>query len=66
MKEFEIVIPARKKEPVEEQQVVRVLAQAYNALTDIYNESALSMKEIASRLIVEASRHVVYKKEDWK
>ncbi|MCI5996129.1 MAG: hypothetical protein MRZ45_09350 [Blautia sp.] len=64
MEKFEIVIPARKHPSVNEQQVVRVSPEAYNALIDIYNESTLSIKEIASLLIVEASKHITYKKED--
>lgn len=46
-----IHIPARKKQPVEEQTVVKLTPEAYNALVDIYNESTLSLKQIASLLI---------------
>lgn len=44
--------------------VVKVSPGAYNALVEIYNESTLSMKDIASLLIVEGSKHVVYDKEE--
>lgn len=44
--------------------VVKVSIDAYNALVEIYNESTLSMKDIASLLIVEGSKHVVYDKEE--
>lgn len=64
MGEWEILIPARKKEPVGRQQVVKVSPEAYNALVEIYNESSVSMKEIASTLILAASKHVRYEKED--
>lgn len=66
MSEFEIRIPARKKQLVTEKdnQVVRVSSDAYNALVEIYNESTLSMKDIASLLIIEGSKHVVYDKEE--
>lgn len=64
MDTWDIIIPARKREPVSGQQVVRVSAEAYNALTEIYNESSISMKEIASLLILEAAKHVRYMKED--
>jgi hypothetical protein len=64
MDDFKIVIPARKKTSSETQQVVRVSAEAYNALVEIYNESTMSIKEIASLLIVQASQHVEYQKED--
>ena len=59
-----IHIPARKKNPVTEQAVVKLTPEAYNALVEIYNESTLSMKDIASLLIVEGSKHVVYDKEE--
>lgn len=66
MSEFEIRIPARKKLLVmgKDNQVVKVLSDAYNALVEIYNESTLSMKDIASLLIIEGSKHVVYDKEE--
>lgn len=64
--EFEIRIPARKKQPATDKDnpVVKVSTGAYNALVEIYNESTLSMKDIASLLIVEGSKHVVYDKEE--
>ena len=66
MSEFEIRIPARKKPLVigNDNQVVKVSSDAYNALVEIYNESTLSMKDIASLLIIEGSKHVVYDKEE--
>lgn len=64
MTEFEIHIPARKKAVVPERDMaVKVTGEAYNALTEIYNESTLSMRQIASLLIIEGSKHVVYDKE---
>ena len=59
-----IHIPARKKQPVEEQTVVKLTPDAYNALVDIYNESTLSLKQIASLLIVKSVDRVVFDKED--
>lgn len=55
MSEFEIRIPARKKQPATDKDnpVVKVSPEAYNALVEIYNESTISMKDIASLLIVE-------------
>lgn len=66
MGDFKIHIPARKKRPVtdEERAVIRVSPEAYNALVEIYNESTISMKEIASLLILEGSKHVIYDKEE--
>lgn len=65
MTEFEIHIPARKKAVVSERDmVVKVTGEAYNALTEIYNESTLSMRQIASLLIVEGSKHIIYDKAE--
>ena len=66
MTEFEIRIPARKKQPATDKDnpVVKVSPEAYNALVEIYNESTISMKEIVSLLIIEGSKHVVYDKEE--
>ena len=63
MREFEIHIPARKKAIVSERDMaVKVTGEAYNALTEIYNEITLSMRQIASILIIECSKHIVYDK----
>lgn len=62
MSDGKIHIPARKKQPVSEQTVVKLTPEAYNAVVDIYNESTLSMKQIASLLILNASDRVVYDK----
>lgn len=66
MSKFEIRIPAKKKQATTDadRNVVRVSAEAYNALVEIYNESTISMKDIASLLILEGSKHVVYDKEE--
>lgn len=58
-----IHIPARSKQPVDQQTVVKLSPEAYNVLVEIYNESALSLKQIASILIVESAKRVVYDKE---
>ncbi len=58
-----IHIPARSKQPVDQQTVVKLSPEAYNVLVDIYNESALSLKQIGSILIVESAKRVVYDKE---
>lgn len=63
MKDGMIHIPARKKQPVEEQTVVKLTPEAYNVLVGIYNESALSLKQIASLLITESADRIVYDKE---
>lgn len=58
MSDGKIHIPARRKQPVDDQMVVKVTPEAYNALVEIYNESTLSLKQIASLLI-----EVVYDNE---
>ena len=64
MGDGKIHIPARKKKMVEEQAIIRLTPQAYDALVEIYNESTLSMKEIASLIILESVDRVVYDKEE--
>lgn len=65
MTEFEIHIQARKKAVVSERDMaVKVTGEAYNALTEIYNESTLSMRQTASLLIIEGSKHIVYDKAE--
>ena len=63
MKDNKIHIPARKKDPVECQQVVRVSPDAYNALVEIYNETTLSMKELVSIIILQSVDRIVFDKE---
>lgn len=66
MGKFEIRIPAKKKKTISEKEnpIVKITAEAYNTLVEIYNESTISMKDIASLLIVEASKCVVYDEGD--
>ena len=61
-----IKIPARKLMPVSNSQIVRISAEAYNDLVEIYNQSTLSMSEIASEIIMQASngRLIQLEKED--
>lgn len=44
--------------------VVKVTPEAYNTLIEIYNETTLSLKDIASVLILNAAERVVYDEED--
>ena len=64
MNDEAIHIPARKKQQTGAQMVVKVTPEAYNTLVEIYNESTLSLKQIASLLIVKAAERVVYDKEE--
>lgn len=60
MSEFEIHVPARRRRSSSEQQVIRVSKEAYDAIEDICDESGLPVKHIASLLILEAAKRVVY------
>lgn len=51
-----IKIPAKKLMPVEDSQIIRISAEAYNELVEIYNQSPLSISRIASEIIVQAAR----------
>lgn len=60
-----IHIPARKRKLAEEPTAVKLTPEAYNVLVEIYNEStAMSLKQIASLLIVESAERVVYDREE--
>lgn len=58
------LLTAQKSTTDKDNPVVKVSTGAYNALVEIYNKSTLSMKDIASLLIIESSKHVVYDKEE--
>ena len=64
MRDGKIHIPARKKNKVTGQQVIRISPEAYNIIVDLYNECTLSMKELVSLLIIESSDRVVFDKEE--
>ena len=59
-----VLLTAQKSYTDKYNPVVKVSTGAYNALVEIYNKSTLSMKDIASLLIIEGSIHVVYDKEE--
>lgn len=60
--ESKIYIPGRSLIPAKQgdRPCIKVSVDAYNALIEIGNESTLSIKDIASLLILEASKSVVY------
>lgn len=65
MADDKIHIPARKKQPVRDSHpVIKLTPEAYNALVEIYNESQLSMKQIASTIIMQSLDRIVYDKEE--
>lgn len=64
MKDGMIHIPARKKQSIEQSSPVRLSKEAYNALIEIYNESTMSMSQIASTIILQSIDRIVYDKEE--
>lgn len=59
-----IHIPARKRKPVKEPVPVKLTPEAYNILVDICNESTLSLKQVASLIIVNSVDRIVYDREE--
>jgi hypothetical protein len=43
---------------------VRLTVEAYNALIDITNASALSVGKVASEIILQSQDRIVYEKEE--
>lgn len=64
MKDGMIHIPARKKQPIDQSSTVRLSKEAYNTLVEIYNESSLSMSQVASTIILQSVDRIVYDKEE--
>lgn len=60
-----IHLPAKRRKEMQTQNgVVKISPEAYNTLVEIYNETTLSLKDIASILILKAAERVVYDEED--
>lgn len=59
-----IHIKARKRNYKKDNPTVKLSVDAYNALVDIYNESSMSMSQIASEIILQSVDRIVYDKED--
>lgn len=64
MKDGMIHIPARKKQLIDQGSAVRISKEAYNALVEIFNESTMSMSQIASTIILQSMDRIVYDKEE--
>lgn len=63
MKDDKIHIPCRKRRYTEDKNcVIKISREAYNAIVDVYNESLLSMKQIASLIILESVDRIVFDK----
>lgn len=65
-KNNKIHIPGRTRKHLQAGQapVVRLSVEAYNALVDVYNESTLSMSQVASIIIMESKDNIVYDREE--
>lgn len=64
MKDGMIHIPARKKQSIDQSSTVRLSKEAYNALVEIFNESTMSMSQIASTIILQSMDRIAYDKEE--
>lgn len=62
MSGYEIHIHGKRRAPMQkgDRPAIRISPEAYNTLLEIREESIVSIKDIESILIVEASKHVVY------
>lgn len=49
-----IVIPAKKIESSNSQGVIKITPEAMDALIDVVNETGLSMRSVASLIIIQA------------
>lgn len=66
MERFEIRFPAKTWRYATDHSITkpRVSIEAYNTLVDICSETGLPMSRIASTLILEAAKHVVYDRRE--
>lgn len=66
MRGYEIHIPGKRRAPMQkgDRPTIRISPEAYNVLLEIGEESIMSIKDIASILIIEASKHVVYDRQE--
>lgn len=53
---------AKKRRPSTEDQVIKISPEAYNALVDLYNETNLSFKHLASKIILWSVDKIVFDK----
>ena len=65
MANSKIHIPARKVAP-NSQNVIKITGEAYEALAEVVNESCLSVKQVASLIILQAIEKnlIVFDRED--
>ena len=58
-----IHIPAKRRRASSDQTGIRISKEAYDVLEEICDESGFPVKHIASLLIIEAGKRVVYDRE---
>lgn len=65
MKDGHIRIPAKKVIP-NEQGVIKISPEAYKALAEIVNESGLSVRQVASMIILQAVEKelIIFEREE--
>lgn len=65
MKDKHIRIPAKKVMP-NEQGVIKISPEAHSALAEIVNESGLSVRQVASMIILQAVEKelIIFERED--
>lgn len=59
-----IHLKAKKRRYKKENPVTKLSVEAYNVLVDICNESAMSMSQVASEIILQSRERIVYDEED--
>lgn len=65
MNDGKIHIPGRKLKKREDNNiVVKITPEAYNALEEIYEESSLSMRQLVSTIIIQSVENIVFDKEE--
>lgn len=66
MSGYEIHIHGKRRAPMQkgDRPAIRISPEAYNTILEIGEESIVSIKDIESILIVEASKHVVYDRQE--
>ena len=62
MRDEKLHLSAKRRRPSNEDQVIKISPEAYNALVDLYNETSLSFKHLASKIILWSMDKIVFDK----
>lgn len=57
-------IKGKKRKPVDKSMPVRIPAEAYNMLVEMYNNSGIPIGQIAAQAVLFAAENTVYDMED--